>query len=46
MRKHSKEYDDYMKSDEWKAKRAERLKIDDNRCVPGVIGRYIDIIGV
>ena len=33
MRKHSKEYDDYMKSDEWAAKRAERLLLDDNHCV-------------
>lgn len=33
MRKHSPEYDRYMKSDEWAAKREERLKLDDNRCV-------------
>ncbi len=33
MRKHSKEYENYMKSDEWKAKREERLQLDDNKCV-------------
>lgn len=33
MRKHSKEYDNYMKSDEWAAKREERLQLDDNKCV-------------
>lgn len=27
MRKHSKEYDNYMKSDAWAAKREERLKL-------------------
>lgn len=33
MRKHSREYDSYMKSDEWAAKREERLRLDDNKCV-------------
>lgn len=33
MRKHSKEYDNYMKSDVWAAKREERLQLDDNKCV-------------
>lgn len=33
MQKHSKEYDTYIKSDTWAAKREERLKLDDNRCV-------------
>ena len=33
MRKHSKEYSSYMKSDAWSAKREERLQLDDNRCV-------------
>ncbi len=33
MREHSKEYENYMKSDEWKAKREERLQLDDQRCV-------------
>lgn len=33
MRKHSKEYDNYMKSDAWAAKREERLQLDDNKCV-------------
>lgn len=33
MRKHSKEYDNYMKSDEWAAKREERLQLDDSKCV-------------
>ena len=33
MRKHSREYDLYMKSDEWAAKREERLQLDDNHCV-------------
>lgn len=33
MRKHSKEYNNYMKSDAWVAKREERLQLDDNKCV-------------
>lgn len=33
MQKHSKEYNNYMKSDEWAAKREERLQLDDNHCV-------------
>lgn len=33
MRKHSKQYDDYLKSDAWKAKREERLRLDDGKCV-------------
>ena len=33
MNKHSAEYDRYLKSDEWAAKRAERLRLDDNKCV-------------
>lgn len=33
MRKHSREYDLYMKSDEWAAKREERLQLDNNHCV-------------
>ena len=33
MQKHSKEYDTYMKSDAWAAKRKERLELDDNHCV-------------
>ncbi len=32
MRKHSREYDNYMKSDAWAAKREERLRIDGNKC--------------
>lgn len=32
MQKHSKEYDQYMRSDEWVKKRAERLELDDNKC--------------
>ena len=33
MWKHSKEYENYMKSDAWAAKREERLQLDDNKCV-------------
>ncbi len=33
MRKHSVEYNRYMKSDAWAAKREERLRLDDNKCV-------------
>lgn len=33
MRKHSREYDSYMKSDAWAAKREERLQLDGNVCV-------------
>lgn len=33
MQKHSKQYDNYMKSDAWAKKRKERLELDDNRCV-------------
>ena len=33
MQTHSKEYDKYMKSDAWAKKRAERLELDDNKCV-------------
>ncbi len=33
MRKHSVEYNRYMKSDAWAAKREERLQLDDNKCV-------------
>lgn len=33
MRNHSKEYDGYMKSEEWAAKRDERLRLDDRHCV-------------
>lgn len=33
MQKHSKEYNNYMKSAEWAAKREERLQLDDNHCV-------------
>ncbi len=33
MQNHSKEYDCYMKSEEWAAKRDERLRLDDNYCV-------------
>ncbi len=32
MRKHSKEYDDYMKSDEWAEKCNQRLKIAEHKC--------------
>ena len=32
MNKHSAEYSRYLKSDEWAAKRAERLLLDDNKC--------------
>lgn len=33
MQKHSAEYNRYIKSDEWAAKREERLQLDDNHCV-------------
>lgn len=33
MQEHSREYDRYMRSDEWAAKRAERLRLDDHLCV-------------
>lgn len=33
MQKHTKQYDVYMKSDAWAAKREERLRLDDNKCV-------------
>lgn len=31
--KHTTEYDRYMRSDAWSRKRAERLELDDNKCV-------------
>lgn len=33
MQNHSKEYDSYMKSEEWANKREERLRLDDRHCV-------------
>ena len=33
MMKHTKEYDRYIRSEEWAKKRAERLELDDNCCV-------------
>ena len=30
---HSKEYDDYIKSDAWQHKRERRLEIDEQKCV-------------
>ena len=33
MRNHSVEYDRYMKSPQWAAKREERLRLDGNHCV-------------
>ena len=33
MQGHSKQYDDYMRSDAWAKKRKERLELDDNHCV-------------
>lgn len=33
MVKHSTEYNRYMKSDEWGKKRAERLALDEDKCV-------------
>lgn len=32
MQKHSKEYDDYMKSDKWHSKCKQRLEIADHKC--------------
>lgn len=33
MRKHTPEYEHYMRSETWEAKRAERLRLDGDHCV-------------
>lgn len=33
MQEHSKQYDDYMRSDAWEAKRQQRIEIDGYKCV-------------
>ena len=39
-KQHTKEYDNYIRSDVWQNKREERLKIDNNKCV--MCGRTAD----
>lgn len=37
---YSKEYQEYLKSEAWRAKRFERLRIDNGKCV--MCGRYVE----
>ena len=32
MQEHSKQYDDYMRSDAWETKRQQRMEIDNYKC--------------